>query len=49
MEHPTPAGASFHTGVEDPPTTVEEDVLDNVEPIISPGDEVTRNWNTGVS
>ena len=49
VEHITPAGAGSHTGVENPPTTIAEDVLDNVEPVTSPGDEVTRDWNHGVS
>ena len=46
VEHTTPAGAD---GVENPRTTLAEDVRDNVEPVTSPGGEEPRDWNHGVS
>ena len=49
VEHVTPGGPGSHTGVENPPTTLAEDVVDNVEPVTNPGDEVTRDWNNDVS
>ena len=49
VEHTTPAGASSHAGVENPRTTLAEDVRDNVSPVDSPGGEEPRDWNHGVS
>ena len=47
VEHAAPAGGGPREGVENPRTTLAEDVRDNVEPVTSP-DQGSREWDLDV-
>ena len=56
VEHTTPAGADSlasqagaSSGGENPRTTLVEDVRDNVDPVVHPGGEETRDFDLGLS